>query len=561
MSVVVGIDVGNSTTEVVLVHIMGSAVTVLGAGSAPTRRVKGSAESLAGAAALVRRVERVAGERAGVAVMAPLRPVQTSTVTVPEPSAVTGRLRLVAAGTGTVGGTGWGVGRPVLLGRETGGSDAVVAVVGPGTGYAEALPGLRELLAAGRLAAVLIAEDEAVLVANRLGADVPVVDEVDVDVVLPASLVAVEVAAGGVLRRLADPLALVADLGLDEAERPDAARLVARLRDASSAVVALDEVAAASVAAPVAWATTEVGTPSEGARMPLLDAARLLRTLPVGGITAYALGAGLPSVAVDDLFAVDLAVVADAVVARRGAQQSRALALAALRTDARSTDPAEAMAGMLGIAVRTAASEASAARAGALTTPGCGPDAVVVDIGGGTIDVVSGERDVVVAGAGELLTAGVAALTGASLAAAEWVKRGPAVRVETPALLLGEDGSRQFVDRPAGRETIGALAVRGPSGLLAFDRVHSPGEWRALRLRLKAEVLGGNVDRALLSLGERPGTVVVVGGPAGDDEVLASVARAMPPGVAVGRGDVAGTLGHRYAVAYGLAAGRLAGPS
>jgi len=210
------------------------------------------------------------------------------------------------------------------------------------------------------------------------------------------------------------------------------------------------------------------------------------------------------------------------------------------------------MALRLGIEVRTVPSEAVAARAGALTTPGCSAQAVVVDVGGGTIDVVTAERDVVAAGAGELLTVGVAALTGATPAAAEWVKRGPAVRVETPQLLLGEDGGRQFLDRPAGREVVGALAVRGPAGLLAFDRRHAPGEWRALRLRLKAEVLGGNVARALRTLDARPTTVVVVGGPAGDDEVLASVARVLPEGVAVGRGDVGGSLGHRHAVAYGL---------
>jgi len=46
----------------------------------------------------------------------------------------------------------------------------------------------------------------------------------------------------------------------------------------------------------------------------------------------------------------------------------------------------------------------------------------------------------------------------------------------------------------------------------------------------------------------------VVGGPAGDDEVLSAVSRALPAGTAVGRGDVGGTLGHRYAVAYGLLA-------
>ena len=40
--------------------------------------------------------------------------------------------------------------------------------------------------------------------------------------------------------------------------------------------------------------------------------------------------------------------------------------------------------------------------------------------------------------------------------------------------------------------------------------------------------------------GRTPRSVVVVGGLAGDDEILAAVAGALPPGTAVGRGDVAG---------------------
>ena len=54
----------------------------------------------------------------------------------------------------------------------------------------------------------------------------------------------------------------------------------------------------------------------------------------------------------------------------------------------------------------------------------------------------------------------------------------------------------------------------------------------------------------------------MVGGPAGDEELLGVLARSLPDGMAVGRGDVGGTcegepLGHRYAVALGLT---LAGP-
>ena len=104
----------------------------------------------------------------------------------------------------------------------------------------------------------------------------------------------------------------------------------------------------------------------------------------------------------------------------------------------------------------------------------------------------------------------------------------------------------------------GMLAVEGPGGLLPFDRRHGPGEWRAIRIRLKLAVLAGNFQRAVRTLGPDLSQVLVVGGPAGDEEVLAIIARSLPEGVAVGRGDVGGILpggplGHRYAVALGLA--------
>src|SRR5215472_6734206 len=102
------------------------------------------------------------------------------------------------------------------------------------------------------------------------------------------------------------------------------------------------------------------------------------------------------------------------------------------------------------------------------------------------------------------------------------------------------------------------LVVAGPGGLLPFDRRHGPGEWRAIRIRLKLAVLTSNFQRAVRTLGQDPSQVLVVGGPAGDEELLGIITRSLPPGVAVGRGDVGGTcegepLGHRYAVALGLA--------
>ena len=213
---------------------------------------------------------------------------------------------------------------------------------------------------------------------------------------------------------------------------------------------------------------------------------------------------------------------------------------------------------LLGVPVHEPVSEPAAARLGALTTPGARDNAVVVDLGAGTIDVIGSGGSVVAAGAGELLTAAVAEMLGIPRASADWVKRGPCVRVDGGQRFEAEDGRRGFLDVPAPASAAGMLAVEGPGGWLPFDRHHGPGEWRAIRLRLKQAVLAANFRRAVRTLGQDPAQVLVVGGPAGDEELLGVLARSLPDGVAVGRGDIGGTcpggpLGHRYAVALGLA--------
>ena len=71
-------------------------------------------------------------------------------------------------------------------------------------------------------------------------------------------------------------------------------------------------------------------------------------------------------------------------------------------------------------------------------------------------------------------------------------------------------------------------------------------------------MLAENFRRAVRTLGTEFSQVLMVGGPAGDEELLGVITRSLPSGVAVGRGSVGGTcagepLGHRYAVALGLA--------
>jgi hypothetical protein len=559
MTVVAGVDVGNATTEVVVL----AGGRLLGADRLPTRGRKGSADSLRGAAALVRRIERRLGLRVDEARVAPLRAVDTATLTVPDIAPPTGRLRVLAAGVATPGGAGACVGVPLWLDRpdqpppnpKSGLSGSatlpVIAVVPPGLGYARAAERLRGLRSTGvPVGAVLVAGDEGVLIANRLDGPLPVIDQVDPTSIEACSLLAVEVRPPGQpLTLLADPVALGAALSLGDAESADAATLSRSLLDYSNAVIGLQGAAADGHHPGEPWLV------AGGERVTLRTACTRLPAWPVGAVRAFSTPAGLAEV--DDLFAVDLGAVADTATARRGSL-GRAVVVASLQRLDQHIDHAALLGDLLGRPVRCLLSEPSAARLGASTTPGARADAVVVDMGAGTLDVIAPDGEVVAAGGGDLLTAAVAETLGVPRAAADWVKRGPCLRVTDGQRFEAEDGSRGFLDRPAAAALIGMLAVAGPAGLLPFDRRHSPAEWRAIRLRLKQAVFSANLDRALRTLGHDLRQVLLVGGPVGDDELLGAVLRTLPAGVPAGRASVGGTLpgqpvGHRYAVALGLA--------
>ena len=499
MTVIAGVDIGNATTEVVLT----SGGKILAAGRMPTRGRKGSADSLRGAAALVRRVERQAGSTVAEARIAPLRPVDTSLVTLPETAPPRGRLRVLAAGVATPGGSGACVGPPLLLagpGRSSASSplvppadrpagSALVAVVPPGLRYDEAAARLRDLLAAGTpVGAVLVAGDEGVLVANRLPGDLPVIDQVDTAAAAACQLLAVEVRPPGhTLSLLTDPVALAARLGLADHEAGDAVMLGRALTDHANAVVGLLPAPCAMEPAPAgavepAPASAAEPAPDEpwiqtadGRRLPLRSACPHLSGWPVGAVRAFG------ETEVDDLFAVDLAAAADAATARQGST-GRALLVASLSRAAgpQALSPADLLGDLLAVPVRSPASEPAAARRGALTTPGARPQAVVVDLGAGTIDVISAESDVVAAGAGDLLTAAVAETLGIPRAAADWVKRGPCLRVDGGQRFEAEDGSRGFLAHPAPASAAGhargggagrSAAVRPPAraGRMASD--------------------------------------------------------------------------------------------
>jgi hypothetical protein len=138
-------------------------------------------------------------------------------------------------------------------------------------------------------------------------------------------------------------------------------------------------------------------------------------------------------------------------------------------------------------------------------------------------------------------------------ALAERVKRTPALRVESPHVAHEEDGRRVFLDGPVPADAIGMLCTRGSAGLVPFSSRLAAEEWRSLRLAIKQETVAANIARCLKAFDQPPTALVLAGGGALDDELLRTVGeslRTIP--VVVGRANIDGVHGPRFAVASGL---------
>ena len=544
MGLVAGIDIGNSTTEIVIA----SGSEPIAWDRRPTRGMKGSEASIKAAVSLLQSLQREHQLMVEKVIVAPWQPVETLTSTVHEPLPDTGRLQILKTAHQSVVGDGWAIGQPWLITQAAMSEVSLIAVVPSGVGFEFAAAAInRELENGSNIVGAVIADDEAVLVAKRVSADIPIADGVDTEIARTAQRLFLEVRPQNSSLKIAtDVWALRSALELSEMDASPLNEIVRWVKNERTALIGL-------------FSETQISNPInngfidwiDGTTTELFEAIAKIENSLIGDVSRIAI---TEPVSTSDIWAFDITKV----LADRGLRQvghTRDLALAQLSPHSSSSNLD--LSAMFKVPVVVAESESFAARIGATSTPGVGSGAAILDIGGGTIDLIS-EVELSAAGAGELLTAAVAFALDTSRGAADWIKRGPAQRLESPQVLLSEDGSKNFVSEaaPYPASAMGSLVTPGPAGFLTFGQNLQPAEWRIMRQGLKQAAIGKNVARLIRSLESKTGTaqdldLVVVGGPVADDELL-PVIGAIPGVKGIGRGNVAGKLGHRYAVAYGL---------
>ncbi|OLM01688.1 Propanediol dehydratase reactivation factor large subunit [Pseudonocardia sp. Ae406_Ps2] len=597
---VVGVDIGNSTTEACVASIDAHGrVDHLGTALTRTTGVKGTPDNTAGAVTAVRRA--LEGARRAVAdldevLLNEATPVISGLAMETITETIITESTMIGHNPSTPGGSGLGVGTTVSIDDLTGNGPLpdgpVIVVVGRGWDFDRVAQVLTAAHERGcELVAAVLAQDDAVLVANRVPVAIPIVDEVGAVERVPLDMVAaVEVALPGrTIRTLSDSYGLATVFGLDPDQTRQVSPVARALTGNRSAVVVRTpagdvtdrRVPVGELVLTGAGKTLRIDVDAGAeaimdtlARVQPLDDATGQPGTHVGGMLAQVrdtmtdvTGQPAAEIRIRDVLAIDTFVPREVRGGLAGeVSLENAVALAAMVRTSRSRMQvvADRVAESLGCSARIGGIEGEMAVRGALTTPGTDTPIAILDMGGGSTDAALLLRDgtctaVHVAGAGELVTK----LIDSELAledreTAEQVKWYPLAKVESFFHLRHEDGSVEFFTEPLPSHVFARVVVMTPDGPVPIRTRHSIDHVVRVRREAKRRVFVVNALRALRQVA--PGGslrmldfVVLLGGSALDFEIPQMVADALAgQGVVCGTGNVHGTEGPRNAVASGL---------
>lgn len=596
--VVAGMDIGNSTTEVILMEKLENGESRYVAGAmTPTTGVKGTPENVKGCVEALDDALRQAGLQ--YADVAQIRLNQAAPVisdlsmdTVSETNVIGSAM--IGHNPDTPGGEGLALGKTLPIDRLERGAGDVVVLVDADCPYYRAAELINRAPPDCRVVAAICRKDDGVLIANRLKTIIPIVDEVahleKVEIGVPA---AVEVAKNGEsVRTLSNPYGLAGLFGLTPQETRDAIPVARSLIGCRSGVVIRAEGASVTVNK-VRAGYVDIHGKNAHSRLDVNEGAdALMRAVSRAGQIEDIYGeqgtnvgalltrvkdsmAGLTGQSAEELHIVDMlaadtfsSVEVAGALAGESAMENVVMLAAMVQT---SRLPMQAIAEELsrrtGIFVRVAGREAEMALAGARTTPGAGLPLAILDLGGGSTDAALVDTDGKVtaihhAGAGEMVTRIIdLELDLHDRDTAELIKKYPLAKVESLLFLRFEDGSVKFVSEPLPPALFARVVIVAGDTLvpvqsakrLSIDRI------ALVRREAKRKVFVANAERALREVApdgdlRRIGSVALVGGSSQDFEIADLLAEhLMTYRITTGRANLLGFLPPHSAVALGLA--------
>lgn len=598
MTIIAGVDIGNSTTEVCLADIEASKSTrFLGSSIVKTTGIKGTIANVPGIlialeAALQKSSLKIADLteirlNEATPVIGDLA-METITETIITESTMIGH------NPSTPGGVGLGVGTTVSFSQLIGimAGEKVICVIPQGIDYEDAANALNAALTRGiDIQGAIVRQDDAVLIANRLRRFIPVVDEVTlIDKVPIGMLAAVEVAeAGQTIKTLSNPygIATVFQLSSDETKMvvPIARALIGN-RSAVVVRTPQGDVKARTIPAGFITVFGQKGKADinvdAGAATIMETVERVQPVLDVQGeagthvsgmlervrqVMSELTDQPLGDMKIQDILAVDTFVPQKVQGGLAGEfALENAVALAAMVKTSRlpMQQIAKKLTEDLGVTVVIAGVEANMAIRGALTTPGTDKPLAILDMGGGSTDAAIITRDervlaIHLAGAGDMVTMLINSELGLNdFDLSEDIKKYPLAKVESLFHIRLEDGTVRFYEQHLAPQVFSRVVILKEDDMVPIPTAHTLDKIRHVRREAKKRVFVTNALRSLARVAPTGNIrhidfVVLVGGSAMDFEVGDMVTDALSEyGIVCGRGNIRGCEGPRNAVATGL---------
>lgn len=599
MTRVIGVDIGNSSTEVALADVSdGGEVKFLGSGIAATTGIKGTKQNLIG---VKKSIDNVLNSAHTDLSSVNLIRINEATPVIGDVAMETITETIITESTmighnpGTPGGVGTGSGYTVQLLQllhESDHSRNYIVLIPKDVDFADAAKLIDAYVASGfHITAAIMQSDDGVLVDNRLQNKIPIVDEVArIDKVPLGMLAAVEVAPQGkVISQLSNPYGIATLFGLTSEETKNIVPVARALIGNRSAVVIKTpkgDVKARVIPAGTVYITGNKGKAqvdvAAGAEA-IMKAVNEFDSIDditgksgtnVGGMLekvrqtmADLTGKQNQDIAIQDLLAVNTSVpvkVTGGLAGEFSMEQAVGIAAMVKSDHLQMQIIANLIEQDLHVPVEIGGAEAEAAILGALTTPGTSKPMAILDLGAGSTDasIINKEDKKVaihLAGAGDMVTMIINSELGLDdIYLAEDIKRYPLAKVENLFQLRHEDGSVQFFEKPLPSNLFARVVAIKPDGYEPLPGNLSIEKVKIVRQTAKKRVFVTNALRALRHVSPTGNIrdipfVVIVGGSALDFEIPQLVTDALSHyNLVAGRGNIRSIEGPRNAVATGL---------
>jgi len=599
MAKVIGVDIGNSSTEVALANVSDAGeVQFLDSGISATTGIKGTKQNLIGIKKSIRQVlNKTKLELSDIDLIRinEATPVigdvamETITETVITESTMIGHNPNTPGGLGI--GSGYTVDLLQLL-QQTDKQKAYIVLIPKTIDFEDAAKLINVYVEAGyQITAAILQNDDGVLIDNRLKHKMPIVDEVSrIDKVPVGMLAAVEVAdKGKVISQLSNPYGIATLFHLTSDETKNIVPVSRALIGNRSAVVIKTPegdvkarvIPAGSIKIKGAKDSDEVNV-AAGASAIMKKINEFDRIQDITGESGTNVGGMLEKVrqtmadltakqnkdiAIQDLLAVNTSVpvkVQGGLAGEFSTEEAVGIAAMVKSDHLQMQLIANLIQDELHIPVEIGGAEAEAAILGALTTPGTTKPIAILDLGAGSTDAsIINKQDQIVAihlaGAGDMVTMIINSELGLDdVYLAEDIKKYPLARVENLFQIRHEDGTVQFFDKPLPSDIFARTVVIKPDGYVPLPGNLNIEKVKTIRQTAKKRVFVENAQRALKHVSPTGNIrdipfVVIVGGSALDFEIPQLVTDELSHySLVAGRGNIRSVEGPRNAVATGL---------